>query len=78
MPMIVRHRTMPHRRSASASHQPHSRNQMTLPIPEPTPASARLTTVLPNGQSANMAMRREAIPNGIVMIRMKQMSAATA
>jgi hypothetical protein len=33
--------------------------------------------VFPNGHSANPAIRSAAIPNGIVMIRMKQISAAT-
>ena len=51
---------------------------MTLPIPEAMPASGRLITVLPNGHSANTAIRSEAMPNGIVMIRMKQISAAIA
>ena len=34
IPMIVRHRSVPVIRWASASHHPHSTNQMTLPIPE--------------------------------------------
>jgi hypothetical protein len=51
---------------------------MMFPIPEARPASGRLTTVRPNGQSAKPAMRRAATPNGIVMIRMKQISAANA
>jgi hypothetical protein len=37
-----------------------------------------LTTVLPNGHSAKMAIRSAAIPNGIVMMRTKQISAANA
>lgn len=61
-----------------ASHHPHKTNQMTLAIADPAPASALLTTVLPNGHSAKIPMRRDAIPKGIVMIRMKQMSAAIA
>lgn len=42
------------------------------------PASGRLTTFCPKGQSANSAMRNDAIPNGMVMIRMQQMTPATA
>ena len=38
----------------------------------------RLITVLPNGHRANTAIRSAAMPNGIVMIRMKQISPATA
>ena len=53
-------------------------NQMTLPIPEAIPASERLTTVLPNGHRANIAIRSDAMPNGMVMMRTKQMSAAMA
>ena len=51
-------------------------NHMMLPMPEATPAPGRLTRLRPNGQSANRAMRSAAMPNGIVMIRMKQISAA--
>jgi len=34
------------------------------------PASRRRTTVLPNGQSTYVASRNEAIPKGIVMMKM--------
>jgi len=52
MPMTVRQRRMPVRRWPSASHQPHSRSQRMFPSAEATPASARLTTIRPNGHSA--------------------------
>ena len=35
------------------------------------------TTVRPNGQNAYAAIRRAAKPNGMVMMRTKQISAAT-
>ena len=43
---------------------------MTLPMAEAAPASGRLTSVRPNGQSAKLAIWNDAIPNGIVMMRM--------
>ena len=76
--MIVMHSRMPLIRCPIASHQPQSTNQMTLPIADAAPASGRLTIVLPNGHRAKMPIRSAAIPNGIVMMRMKQMSAAIA
>ena len=76
-PMIVKQSSTPETRCRSASHQPQRINQSTLPMTEAPPASSRRTTVLPKGQRANTAMRRAATPNGIVMIRMKQISAAT-
>jgi len=51
---------------------------MTLPIADAAPASVRRTTTFPNGHSAKIPIRSAAIPKGIVMIRMKQMSAAIA
>ena len=45
-----------------------------------TPArlwSARLITVRPNGHNANMPILNDAIPNGIVTIKTKQINAAT-
>jgi hypothetical protein len=60
------------------SHQPASRNQRTFPIAEPAPASARRTTVFPNGHSAKIPMRSAATPKGIVMMRMNMISAAKA
>jgi hypothetical protein len=47
-----------------------------FPMPEATPAPGRLTSVRPNGQRANRAILSAAMPNGIVMIRTKQISAA--
>jgi hypothetical protein len=76
MPMTVRQSRMPVISWLSASHQPHNRNHKMFPSAEATPASGRLTTVRPNGHSANMPIRSEAIPNGIVMIKTKQISAA--
>ena len=49
-----------------------------MPIPDAMPASGRLTIVLPNGHSANIAIRSDAMPNGMVMTKMKQISAAIA
>jgi hypothetical protein len=51
---------------------------MTLPIADAAPASSRFTTVLPNGHKAKSPIRSEAIPNGIVMMRIKQIRAANA
>jgi hypothetical protein len=42
------------------------------------PASARRTTVFPNGHSAKIPIRNAAIPNGNVMMRMNMISAANA
>ena len=78
IPMIVRHISTPVTTWPIASHQPARMNQMTFPTSEPVPASGRLTIVRPNGQRQNSAMRAEAIPNGIVMIRMHITSATTA
>ncbi len=47
-------------------------------MPDATPSSGFLTTVFPNGHSANTAIRSAAIPNGMVMIRTKQIRAANA
>jgi hypothetical protein len=51
---------------------------MTFPIAEPAPASARRTTVRPNGQRQNRAMRMAAMPKGIVTMRTNIASAAKA
>ena len=56
-----------------ASHNPAKMNQMTLPMNDGDPASGLLTIVRPNGHSANPAIRNDAMPNGIVMIRMQAM-----
>src|SRR5689334_7137 len=76
IPMIVRHSTMPAVMWASASHQPASRTQRMLAMPDATPASGRLTTVRPNGHSAYPARRIDAMPNGMVTISAKQTRAA--
>jgi hypothetical protein len=78
MPMMVRQRSAPVMRWPIASHHPHTMSQMTLPIPDAMPASGRLTIVLPNGQSANIAIRSDAMPNGMVMMSTKQIRAAIA
>ena len=78
IPMIVMHIAMPLIRWPRASHQPASRIQMTLPISEPAPAPGFLTIVRPNGHRQNSAIRADAIPNGMVMIRMHITSAANA
>ncbi len=75
--MIVMQRAMPVIRWPSASHQPARISQITLPIAEAAPASGRLTSVLPNGQSAKTASLSACRPNGIVMIRMNISSAAS-
>ncbi len=61
MPMIVTHSTTPATRCPSASHQLQKMNQMMLPMPDAMLASARLTTVFPNGHSANMPIRSDAM-----------------
>ena len=76
MPMIVTQSSAPVTRWTTASHHPHRTSQITLPIADATPASSRLTTVRPKGHRLYVAIRSEANPNGIVMIRMKQMIAA--
>ena len=78
IPMIVRHISTPVTTCPIASHQPARTNQMMLPISEPAPASGRFTSVRPNGQRQNSAMRADAIPNGMVMIRMNITSATMA
>jgi hypothetical protein len=61
-----------------ASHQPQKMNQRMFPIVEATPWSARLTIVRPKGQRQKTAIRSEAIPKGIVMMKMNMISAANA
>jgi len=78
IPMIVRPRAMPVTMWPRTSHHPHSTTHRTLPIADAAPASGRCTTVRPNGHRANTAIRSAAIPNGIVMMRMKQIAAAIA
>ena len=78
IPMIVRHISTPVTTCPMASHQPARMNQMTFPISEPAPASGRLISVRPNGQRQNSAMRADAIPNGMVMIRMNITNAVMA
>ena len=56
-----------------ASHRPANRNQMTLPMNDGAPASGLFTIVRPNGHNAKPAIRNEAMPNGMVMIRMQAM-----
>ena len=51
---------------------------MMLPIIDPAPAPGFLTIVRPNGHRQNSAIRADATPNGIVMIRMNITSAAMA
>ncbi len=43
--------------------------QITLPTIDPAPALGLRTSVRPNGHRQNSAIRAEAIPNGIVMIK---------
>ena len=43
---------------------------MMLPITDQMPASRRHTAVRPNGHTTNPASRNEAMPKGIVTIRM--------
>ena len=77
IPMIVMHKSRPATRCASASSQPTSTSQMTLPITDQTPASRRNTVVRPNGQMTKPARRKAAMPNGIVMMRIKATIPAT-
>ena len=62
---------------ASASHQPQSSSHSTLPMTDAAPAEGSRTTVEPNGHSVCAAIRSAAIPNGIVMMKMKQTIAAS-
>src|SRR5205807_2961856 len=62
--ITVRHSRTPVMRCPIANHQPHKRNQTTLASADAAPASLRLTTVFPNGHSAKMPMRSDAMPNG--------------
>src|SRR3984885_458479 len=73
MPMIVMHRMMPAVRWPSASSQPKSRIQMMLPITEATPAVRRISIDRPNGQITYDAIRKHAMVNGIVMMKMAAM-----
>ena len=76
--MIVTARIIAVMRWPSASHQPASTNQMTLPTNDAAPALWRGTTVRPNGHSTYPASRKDAIPNGIVMIRTNMIRPANA
>src|SRR5262249_13649411 len=68
MPMIVKASAMAVSRWPMASQRPATMNQITLPIAEGAPASARRSSVRPKGHSAKFAIRKEARPKGIVMI----------
>jgi hypothetical protein len=48
-----------------------------LPRNDPTPADGLATIVRPNGHSANVAMRKDAIAHGIVMIGMHSSTPAS-
>src|SRR5262245_29331837 len=78
IPMMVRHISTPVMRWPSASHQPASTNQMMLPMTDPAPASGRRVMVRPNGHRQNSAMRADAMPNGMVMIKTNITSATMA
>jgi hypothetical protein len=52
MPMIVMNCATAVMMWPSASHQPAKMNQMTLPMPAPTPADGLGRMVRPNGHSA--------------------------
>src|SRR5579875_2096101 len=78
IPMIVTHRAMPVSRWLTASHQPNSTIQITLPTSDPRPASRRTSIVRPNGHSTYAAIRSDAIPNGIVIIRKNSTKQAAA
>ena len=51
---------------------------MTLPTSDPGARVRARTIVRPNGQRQNSAIRAEAMPNGIVTIRMNITSATIA
>ena len=71
--MIVMHSAIPVTRCPMASHSPAKMNQMTLPMKDGAPAPGLFTIVRPNGHRANPAIRNEAMPNGIVMMKMQTM-----
>ena len=60
-----------------ANQMPNRMTQMTLPITAPGRGPGFSTMVRPNGHSAYAAMRNAANPNGIVMIKMKQIADAS-
>ena len=78
IPMMVMHMNTPVTRCPMASHQPARMNQITFPTSDAAPASGRRTSVRPNGHRQNKAMRADAIPNGIVMIKTNITNATTA
>jgi hypothetical protein len=78
IPMIVTASATAVARCPMASHQPATMIQMTLPITDGTPASARRTSLRPNGHSVKSAIRNDASPNGIVTMRMQQTTPASA
>ncbi len=76
--MIVTASVMLVSRWPRASHQPAKISQMTLPTQEGAPASVRSRVVRPKGHRTYPAMRKEAMLQGMVMMKMKQMIPATA
>src|SRR4051794_40838221 len=71
MPMIVTHNKAPVMMCPSASQMPAKTSQMRLPTALATPASRRRMTVRPKGHRAYPAIRNDAMPNGIVTMRMQ-------
>ena len=76
--MIVMQSRIPVMTCPIASQMPATTNQITLPSADQKPAVGWRITVRPNGHSAYAAIRNDAIPNGMVTIRMQQMTPATA
>ena len=76
--MMVKQSTTPVTMCSNVSHHPAMKNQMTLPTVDPTPFPGCGTTARPNGQTPKSAILSDATPNGIVMIKTKQISAAKA
>src|SRR6478752_7189025 len=73
IPMMVMHNAIPVTRWPMVSHSPGKMNQMTLAMKDGAPAPGLFTIVRPNGQRAKPAIRNEATPNGIVMMKMQTM-----
>ena len=78
MPMIVRHIAMPADHVADREPDPGDDDPDHVADHRHRAGGGLAHQVRPNGQSAKLAMRNEAMPNGIVMIRMQQITPATA
>ena len=72
--MIVQHQRTPAIAEPSASQKPAKTIQIRLRKAVPVPALGEGTSFFPNGQKANPAIRKLAMPNGMPMIVQHQRS----